>query len=155
ALEQLRAAHGTLKAHALTRAHLAALHTSQGDTPYAANRFLAIASRCFTWGTQHGLLPDGHSNPARSIARYPEHHRERFLTRVELPRLADALRHVEPTGLAPFASAASRLLTLPGARLREILDARWSQVDFERGVIFLPDSKTGRKPIYLSPEVLE
>jgi integrase len=46
--------------------------------------------------------------------------------------------------------AAIRLLILTGARLREILHARWEQVDFDRGVIFLPDSKTGKKPIYLS-----
>ena len=52
--------------------------------------------------------------------------------------------------LDPFAVAAIRLLILTGARLREILDAQWSQVDLERGVIFLADSKTGKKPIYLS-----
>src|SRR5208283_5991191 len=52
--------------------------------------------------------------------------------------------------LDPFAIAAIRLLILTGARLREILDARWSQVDFERGILFLADSKTGRKPVYLS-----
>jgi integrase len=52
--------------------------------------------------------------------------------------------------LDPFAVAAIRLLILTGARLREILDAQWQHVDFERGVIFLPDSKTGKKPIYLS-----
>ncbi len=52
--------------------------------------------------------------------------------------------------LDPFAVAAIRLLILTGARLREILHAQWSQVDLERGVIFLADSKTGRKPIYLS-----
>jgi hypothetical protein len=52
--------------------------------------------------------------------------------------------------LDPFAVAAIRLLILTGARLREILHARWEHVDFERGVIFLPDSKTGKKPIYLS-----
>jgi integrase len=52
--------------------------------------------------------------------------------------------------LDPFAVAAIRLLILTGARLREILHARWKHVDFERGVIFLPDSKTGKKPIYLS-----
>jgi integrase len=34
--------------------------------------------------------------------------------------------------------------------LREILDARWEHVDLERGVILLSDSKTGKKPIYLS-----
>jgi integrase len=52
--------------------------------------------------------------------------------------------------LDPFAVAAIRLLILTGARLREILDAQWQHVDLERGVIFLPDSKTGRKPVYLS-----
>jgi integrase len=51
--------------------------------------------------------------------------------------------------LDPFAAAAIRLLILTGARLREILHARWSELDVERGVLFLADSKTGRKPIYL------
>jgi len=54
------------------------------------------------------------------------------------------------TKLDPFAVVAVRLLILTGARLREILDAQWQHVDLERGVIFLPDSKTGRKPVYLS-----
>ncbi len=56
--------------------------------------------------------------------------------------------------LDPFAVAAIRLLILTGARLREILHAQWQQVDFQRGVIFLADSKTGKKPIYLSAAAL-
>jgi integrase len=58
------------------------------------------------------------------------------------------------TVLDPFAVAAIRLLILTGARLREILHAKWEHVDFERGILFLPDSKTGKKPIYLSAAVL-
>jgi integrase len=57
--------------------------------------------------------------------------------------------------LDPFAVAAIRLLILTGARLREILHAKWEQVDFQRGVIHVPDSKTGKKPIYLSAAALE
>jgi hypothetical protein len=34
------------------------------------------------------------------------------------------------------------------------LHARWEFIDFERGVIFLPDSKTGKKLIYLSAAAL-
>ena len=34
---------------------------------------------------------------------------------------------------------------LTGARLREILDAKWEHVDLERGMIFLPDSKDRQK----------
>src|SRR4029077_11230685 len=52
--------------------------------------------------------------------------------------------------LDPYAVAALRLLILTGARLREVLHAKWDQVDIGRGVIFLADSKTGKKPIYLS-----
>lgn len=32
--------------------------------------------------------------------------------------------------------------------------ARWDYVDFERGILFLPESKTGKKPIYLSAAAL-
>jgi integrase len=120
-----------------------------------------------------GLLPEGHVNPARGIERYKEHSRERFLTSEELSRLGDALREGETIGLPyaidesspkakhapkadkrrtkldPFAAAAIRLLILTGARLREILDAKWQHADFERGILFLPDNKTGRKPVYL------
>lgn len=54
--------------------------------------------------------------------------------------------------LDPFTATAIRLLILTGgARLREILDAQWQHVDFERGILFLPNSKTGRKPVYFPP----
>jgi len=43
---------------------------------------------------------------------------------------------------------------LTGARLREILHARWDWIDWDRGIMFLPDSKTRRKPLYLSDAAL-
>jgi hypothetical protein len=46
-------------------------------------------------------------------------------------------------------------LILTGARLREILDTQREHVDIERGVIFLADSKTGRKPDYLTAAAVE
>ena len=42
-----------------------------------------------------------------------------------------------------------------GARLSEILTLRWEHVDFERQVLDLPDSKTGRKQIFLSAPALQ
>ena len=54
----------------------------------------------------------------------------------------------------PYAAAAIRLLMLTGARLREILHAQWESVDFARGILFLRNSKTGRKPIYLGSATL-
>jgi integrase len=173
ALEELRRSHGALKAVALTRAHVAALHVRMADHPYAANRAAAVWSKTFAWGATRGLIPEGH-NPTKGLQKYREQGRERYLTSAELARLGAALNEGETIGLPyavddskpnakhapkadkrrtkldPFAAAAIRLLILTGARLREILDACWEHVDLERGVIFLADSKTGRKPVYLS-----
>ena len=47
-----------------------------------------------------------------------------------------------------------RLLLFSGARLREILHLRWSEVDFERGMLHLSDSKTGKKSLVLNAPAL-
>ncbi|MGO9427592.1 integrase [Rhodoblastus sp.] len=173
ALAELRQAHGGVKAESLARTHVAALHARMADRPYAANRAVAVWGKAFTWGAARGLISEGY-NPTKGLQKYREQGRERFLTTDELARLGAALAEGETIGLPysvdetkpkakhaprtenrrvkldPFAVAAIRLLILTGARLREILDAQWSQVDFERGILFLADSKTGKKPIYLS-----
>ena len=46
--------------------------------------------------------------------------------------------------------AAIRLLVLTGARLSEILKLEWKSVDLERGLLLLPDSKTGTKAVHLN-----
>ena len=174
-LAKIRAAYGLLKAEALTRAQVAALHSAMSDTPYAANWMLAVGSKMFSWGETVGHLPEGHPNPFRRIGRHREQARERYLTGDELARLGDALREGETIGLPyavdetkphskhapkiesrlvkidPYAASAIRLLCLTGARLREILHAKWDEVDLGRGALFLADSKTGRKPIYSAP----
>jgi integrase len=151
-LAKVRTAHGAIKAEALNRSQVAILHRSMSTAPYAANRMAAIVSALYTWAEAGGLVPEGHRNPAARLSRFEERSRERFLTSDELARLGDALRTAET--LDPAAAAAIRLLILTGSRLREILHAKWSEVDFERGIIFLPDSKTGKKPIFLNAAAL-
>ena len=177
ALEKLRVAYGGLKAESLTRPQLVALHAKMRSHPYAANRFLSVVSKAFNWAGRRGFVPETH-NPASRIERYRERQRERFLNTAELSRLGEALREAEAGGLPwtvdetkpaakhapresnrrildPYAVAAIRLLILTGARLREILHVEWEHVDFERGVLLLPESKTGKKTIYLSAAALE
>ena len=66
----------------------------------------------------------------------------------------DKTKHVAKTKrntVYPFhVTNAIRLLLLTGCRLREILHLRWSEVDLERGLLLLLDSKTGRKTVILN-----
>ena len=57
--------------------------------------------------------------------------------------------------MSPFAGAAIRLtVAFTGCRLREILHLRWANVDFDRGMLNLSDSKTGRKSVILNAPAL-
>ncbi|MXN45903.1 tyrosine-type recombinase/integrase [Shinella kummerowiae] len=138
-----------------------------------ANRALAVLSAAFNWAQGVGLVPDGH-NPTKRVERFSESRKERFLTTSEMTALGEALYEAETIGLpydvdenrakaknapkpenrrtvyGPHAVAAIRLLLLTGARKREILDLRWQDVDLDRGVLFLADSKTGKKTLVLS-----
>ena len=108
----------------------------------------------FNLAERWGVRPDG-TNPVRHVERYREEKKERFLSLEELGRLGEAIRAGEADGANEFAMAALRLLIFTGARLGEILNLRWEEVDLEKGVLVLPNSKTGRKRIYLNPPALE
>jgi len=91
------------------------------------------------------------ANPAKGVKLLKGGKRERFLSEAELARLADTLAAMEAEhGLSPTATAAIRLLLLSGCRKSEILSLRWEWVDAERGVLRLPDSKTGAKVVPLA-----
>jgi integrase len=169
---------GSRKAEQVTPSDLAKLHTKMRDRPYQANRMLEVVGSLYSFAGKRKILPLGF-NPARGIEQYPEKGRERYLSADELSRLGDAIREAETVGLAyaidetkptakhapkeahrrtkigPHAAAAVRLLILTGARLREILGLKWEHVDSERGLLLLPDSKTGKKAIVLNAPALD
>jgi integrase len=123
--------------------------------PGAANKCLALLSKMFSVAERWGWRPDA-TNPCRHVDRYKGQKPERFLSEKELAGLSDALAEAEREGTeGPYSLAAIRLLVLTGARLAEILNLEWSHVDFERAMLFLPDSKTGAKVVYLSAPALE
>lgn len=161
----------------IRRAEIAKLHSKLSEKPYTGNRILALISSIWNWAAKRDEVEFA-ANPAKGIERNKERKRERFLGSEELARLGEMLRLAQTEGLEwavdeskpkskhipknnrrtkidPHAAAAIRLLIFTGARLREILHAKWEQVDFERSIIHLPDSKTGAKPIYLSAAALD
>lgn len=123
--------------------------------PGVANRCLALISKMFNLAERWNLRPDG-SNPARHIDRFKEKKRERYLTLEEFKKLGETLNRLEESNQEnPYPIAAIRLLIFTGARLSEILTLKWEYVDIERKVLNLPDSKTGKKSIFLSSPALD
>jgi integrase len=146
----LRPAFGSEPIASIARPAISAKHASWQDNPRSANHALAVLSKIMSFAEDQGYRPED-SNPCRRIQRFAEKKRERFLTDDELSRLGQALLIAEAKGLAgPYAIAAIRLLLLTGARLSEVLTLQWRFVDLSRRMIFLPDSKTGQKPITLN-----
>jgi integrase len=170
---------GAERASMVTRAAVAEMHDDISEPVNGrggrsiANKAVAVLSSMFTWAAKNGLVPDSF-NPAMGVDRFAEQQRDRFLTTEEIGRIGAVLIEAETVGIpyevdesapkskharkpenrrvvfSPHVTAAIRLLMLTGCRLREILHLEWSHVDFQRGLLFLPDSKTGRKTVVLS-----
>ncbi len=165
---------GSMKLRNISTADISKIHAKVGLThPMTANRVMECISSIYRYAAICNVVPFGH-NPTNGIRAFREQRRERFLSSDELARLGAAIREAETVGIpydvdmskpnskhAPkpenrfvkidvYAAAALRLLILTGARLREILHLKWEYVDLQRGLLLLPDSKTGRKSIILN-----
>ncbi len=116
------------------------LHGSLKDTPYQANRVLALLSKMFRLAAEWNWRED---NPVRGVARYHEDKRETWLTIAELSRIERALGEYQD----PEAADALRLLIVTGSREGEVLSADWSQFDLERGVWTKPSHHTKQKRV--------
>lgn len=142
----------------------------------AATRTVRLLGGIFSYAVKQGYLE---TNPRHGVKVYADGKGERFLNSDELARLGEALVEAETVGLpwqisegpnakhrphkggdqreviSPYAVAAIRLLLYTGCRAGEILNLMWADVDFERKLLNLRDSKTGAKVVWLSAPALE
>lgn len=164
---------GRTPADAVTTSELNRLHVSMAGNRARANRVISYVRSLYSWAGTHGYVPRDF-NPARYVKFYKEQGRERYLSSEELKRLGEVLRQAETSGLPwvikvdgatakHLAKPQNQLITYPseitnairlllftGCRLSEILNLRWPEVDLERGLLHLPDSKTGKKTVVLN-----
>jgi integrase len=133
---------GRLNLSDVTRDDVSALHLKMRDTPYQANRMVAVLHKAFEMATDWGWID---ANPVR-VRRYKEHQRRRYPQPDEASRLLAALQDVRAD--QPYFAALVALLIFTGCRLNEIMHARWDWVTGDG--LHLPDSKGGAKIVPLN-----
>lgn len=141
-----------------------------------ATRTVRLLGGIFSYAVKHGYID---ANPRAGVQLYADNKGKRYLSSAEFQQLGDTLREAETSGLpwqfnegvkekhrpkkaenqreviSPHAIAAIRLLMLTGCRLSEVLNLQWGDVDFNRGLLDLSDSKTGAKEVLLGAAALK
>ena len=135
------------------RDKLAKAPTPRGafHTPATVNRYLAVLSHLFTMAIKEwGWIDD---NPLRKVTKPKEPRgRIRFLSDDERVRFLEECKKSESQYL--YTSVVLALST--GGRRMEILGLTWKDVDFNRGVITLHETKNGeRRLLPLAGHALE
>ena len=111
-----------------------------GSAPATVEKMRVILGRSFVLGARWEIM-GADKNPTRGVARKPLNNaRERFLSAEEAARLKEAAAGSNNPQLLHIVS----LLLLTGCRVRELLDARWENVDVVRRSWLIPTSKTGK-----------
>lgn len=145
---------GKLKASAIRRADVTALHSKIGKNNghYEANRVLALVSSMFGKAEIWGILEEGAPNPARGVEKFQEVKRDRFLQSDELPRFFSALAEEPNDTIRDYIL----MSLLTGARRANVLAMRWNQVNFERAEWRIPETKNGTpQTVTLSSEAIQ
>ncbi|MHC9420580.1 tyrosine-type recombinase/integrase [Sphingomonas citri] len=111
-----------------------------GYAQATVNRWQVILSHMMRLAKQWGV-PGAETNPLTGIRQKDPNNRvERYLSPAETQRLKQAVDE-SPNRMLKYIVA---LLLLTGCRKRELLDAKWDEVDLDRKVWRIPTSKTGK-----------
>ena len=124
-------------------------HDNLSNKTRTANYCIATISSIWNWALKRDLIK--HDNPTLKVQKYKEIKRKRYLSFEEAIKLGKSLEIEHENN--PFAVAAIKILIMTGARLSEILEAKWEWI--EGDILKLPDSKSGAKDILLPSPVLE
>lgn len=150
----LEPAFGHRVLRSITAKEIEAWHVRMSKAaPSGANRRLALLKAIFNTAVRlKEIAPQ--DNPASVVSKTREERREARLNVEQRKALEAALRVEEENGNR-YAAALIRLLAYTGARRDELRTLRWDYVDLERRVLLLPDSKTGRRSVFLPQAAID
>ena len=118
------------------------------DKPATMNRTLQALRPCFQAAVLAGRSP---RNPCRAVARSKRENppRARVLSSEEMAGLLAALQDEDAHTRAAF-----QILIETGARLSEVLQARWEDFDLETATWRIPSPKAGRPQVIPVPSTV-
>jgi integrase len=120
-----------------------------------ANRCISLLSVAFGKAEEWEYLPP-RINPCRGVRKYKENKKQRFLSRLELTKLEEALAQQEKEQPSSFCTVnAIRLLLYTGCREGEILNLKWENVHQKDHYIYLDDTKVGESARPLNKKVMD
>ena len=133
----------------ITRSDVVAFHHGILDKGYAAgtcNRMIVLMKFIYNCAIRWDILPTT-GNPCVGVEPFEDNGaRERYLTQEEVGRLFDEL----DTNRNVQVGQVIRLLLYTGARKREVLDARWDEIDFNRRLLTVPAARSkSKKPRHI------
>lgn len=147
---------GKIKVDALNDQHVKDLHKTIGkNTPKARVAILTLSS-AMEWAEREGVRPK-RSNPTHGEELVKIKARDRLFSDDEVRRMHASIDKLEDEAkISPSIALGIRLLFKTGCRAGEICALKWEYIDWQRGFIRWPDTKTGAmvKPLTASVRAL-
>jgi len=121
-----------------------------GAAPYSINRALGVVRAVFNWAIRRELF-DGANPVSKVVIPRCDNRRLRFLTHEEADALLQRLNVTSPN------VHDQALLSLHcGLRAGEVFNLTWADVNIEKGLLTLRDTKSGRtRPAFMTEAVKE
>lgn len=116
---------------------------------YVANRVASLLRAMYNKATAWGHFTG--DNPAVGIERFRETSRERFLKDDELPAFFKALAEEEDA----TARDCIKMCLLTGARRGNVQEMRWDELDLDKALWAIPETKTGSQTVVLPLQAVE
>ena len=121
--------------------HVVRTRVNSGGSKSSANLSLILIRHIFNLAINVWRIPGITFNPSKGIPMLKVNNcRDRFLQPEEVIRLNVALRN-SPCEMLKYIVS---VLLLTGARKNEALQAKWQDIDYERGIWRIPEAKSGQ-----------
>lgn len=125
------------------------------DTPFAANKSVALLKAAMSKAMRWGIRSPALGNPCTGALMYEVRGREEYLEAWELQILMQEMTRIVSERNRYYAGTCLLLLSLTGCRRDELRALEWAWIDWDRGKIAWPDTKTGAGHLHLNPAALK